>query len=233
MTQTDVERRVAHNLPAATVTRASSGRTSLQAYGAVFNRYSQNLGGFVEQIAPGAFNGTLDADIRSMWNHDASRVLGRVSAQNLSVTVDTVGLLYTVDLPDTSYARDLVALVESGIVRGSSFAFRVLADSWSVTDQGFPLRTLEQVTLYEVGPVTDPAYLSTEDPALSVALRSLARSTGRAIDDVVAAAASNTLRTVLDGPATDLGGDPLASHAGDAANRIRREQLLARVRPVG
>jgi uncharacterized protein len=226
------ELRISTKLPAATVRVSASGRSIIEAYGSVYMRYSQNLGGFVEQVAPGAFDDSLSTDLRSMWNHDPSRVLGRSSAGNLTVTSDVTGMKYSVEAPDTSYTRDLVALIDSGIVKGSSFAFRTLQDSWSLTDQGFPLRTLEKVALYEVGPVTDPAYLSTEETGAAVALRSLSELTSCPLDELVAAAGRNELRSYLPGgsapiPPVQTDEDDEARNAAVlASQRARRERTL-------
>ena len=69
-----------------------------------------------------------------------------------------------------------------GTLRGSSFSFDVAPDGveWAQTEQGFPLRRLRSIAaLYDVGPVTFPAYLATEDDELAVSLRSLSVSTDR------------------------------------------------------
>ena len=147
----------------------------LAGYGAVYERLSQNLGGFVEKVAHGAFAQTLadNNPVLARYNHDDNQLLGTTEAETLRVASDDTGLPYEVDLPDTSVGRDVAVLAKRGDVRYSSFAFRTLEDSWSVTDQGFPLRTLVKVQLVDVAPVNNPAYRDT-----SVGMRSLAERTG-------------------------------------------------------
>lgn len=147
----------------------------LAGYAAVYERLSQNLGGFVEKVAHGAFAQTLadNNPVLARYNHDDNQLLGTTEAETLRVASDDTGLPYEVDLPDTSVGRDVAVLAKRGDVRYSSFAFRTLEDSWSVTDQGFPLRTLVKVQLVDVAPVNNPAYRDT-----SVGMRSLAERTG-------------------------------------------------------
>lgn len=147
----------------------------LAGYAAVYERLSQNLGGFVEKVAHGAFAQTLadNNPVLARYNHDDNQLLGTTEAETLRVASDDTGLPYEVDLPDTSVGRDVAVLAKRGDVRYSSFAFRTLEDSWSVTDQGFPLRTLIKVQLVDVAPVNNPAYRDT-----SVGMRSLAERTG-------------------------------------------------------
>jgi HK97 family phage prohead protease len=143
-------------------------------YAAKFNRLSQNLGGFVEQIAPSAFNrarGNDWPDVQARYNHDDNMLLGTTTARTLRLSVDDTGLLYDVDLPRAR--DDVYELVTRGDVSKSSFAFRVIGDDgeeWGLTDQNFPRRTLLSVDLHDVAPVNAPAYLDT-----STAIRSLAR----------------------------------------------------------
>lgn len=146
------------------------GMGTLAGYAAVFNRHSQNLGGFVEQVDPTAFNKSLadGVPVMARGNHDDAMLLGTTWAGTLRLSVDEVGLRYEVDLPDTSAGRDFKALAERGDVKWSSFAFQTIADDWGQTDQGFPLRTLRAVQLVDVAPVNSPAYMDT-----SVAMRSL------------------------------------------------------------
>lgn len=173
--------------------RATDAGPVLVGYGSVFNRYSQNLGGFVEQVDPAAFNDTLTrgGNVVGLGNHDPSWLIASTESNTMSLTVDGTGLGYAmnVDLADPDGLR-MERKAATGKLKGSSFSFRVLPDgeTWSTTDQGFPLRTLRSVDLFDVGPVTFPAYKQTEDDGLAVALRSLADSTNNTIDQLVAAA---------------------------------------------
>lgn len=162
---------------------AQDGPGTLVGYAAVFNRQSQNLGGFVEQVDPGAFERTLGmSELRVMarYNHDDNLLIGTTEGGTLTLSTDGTGLRYEVDLPDTSVGRDVAALARRGDLRYSSFAFRTLDDDWTETESGFPLRTLRAVQLVDVAPVNNPAYLDT-----SVAVRSL---------ETIKAAAAETAR---------------------------------------
>lgn len=175
----DVERR---QLAQRVELRAVQGGLGVLAgYAAKYMRYSQNLGGFVEQVATRAFSKSLGdrAAVLARYNHDDNFLLGTTEAETLRLFSDEVGLPYEIDLPDTSAGRDVAALAARGDLRYSSFAFQTIEDEWSVTEQGFPLRTLLNVQLIDVAPVNSPAYLDT-----STGLRSLAARIDVDPDDV-------------------------------------------------
>jgi HK97 family phage prohead protease len=188
--------------------RAVGDKRELVGYGAVWMRYSQNLGGFVEQVDPGAFADTLGRGAEGVvatFNHDMSALLGTVASGTLRLAADVTGLAYAVDMDDDDPdAVRVMAKVKTGKVRGSSFMFRTLDDSWGLTDQGFPLRTLLRAELMELGPVTAPAYKSTEEAGAAVALRSLASHVGADFERVAEAARSNTLALFLGASQGDL-----------------------------
>lgn len=143
----------------------------LAGYAAVFNATSQDLGGFVERIRPGAFTRTLAAPdaIRALYEHDAQRLLGRVGSGTLKLAEDAKGLTFELALPDTSYARDLGTLVERGDIAGCSFGFTVPdgGDAWEHRS-GELVRDLINVNLHEISVTGNPAYVDT-----SVAMRSM------------------------------------------------------------
>jgi HK97 family phage prohead protease len=147
--------------------RASAGKNQVGGYAAMFGVPSQDLGGFIEQIAPGAFDQSLAAgdDVLARAEHDSRMLLGRRSSGTLRLSVDGVGLRYEVDLPETSVGNDVRVLCARGDIKQSSFAFFVedpeRDQSWSVTEGGMPLRTLKRVSLVDVAPVASPAYLQT------------------------------------------------------------------------
>lgn len=161
--------------------RGDTSTPRLAGYAAKYSRYSQNLGGFVEQIVPGAFDRSLadSVDVLCRYNHEDAGLLGRTTSGTLRLASDDTGLTYEVDLPDTTVGRDVRVLAARGDVTQSSFAFETLEDEWDVTEQGFPLRTLVNVRLMDVAPVNSPAYLDT-----SAAVRSLADRLDVDPDDV-------------------------------------------------
>lgn len=136
-------------------------------YAAVFGQMSEDLGGFREQIAPGAFSKTIGEDIRALFNHDRSVVLGRSKAKTLRLSEDARGLRVEIDPPDTQDARDLVTKMKRGDISGMSFGFRTIKDKWDEVD-GKIVRTLVELRLFDVSVVTYPAY-----PQTDVAVRSL------------------------------------------------------------
>lgn len=135
-------------------------------YAAVFNARSNLLFDmFREMILPGAFAESLQRDdVRALWQHDTSQVLGRKSAGTLALTEDDHGLRVEIHPPDTQAGRDAVELIQRGDVTEMSFGFSVppTGEDWSEDTDGVILRTLNKVKLWEVSPVTFPAYPQTE-----------------------------------------------------------------------
>jgi HK97 family phage prohead protease len=165
-------------------------------YALKYGTRSQNLGGYMESITAGSCTRSLGqgGDVLCRYQHDSNLLLGRTLSETLRLSDDSTGLDYEADLPDTSYARDLAALLKRGDVRHSSFAFRVLpsGDSWGFTESGFPLRTLNELQIVDVAPVVTPAYLDTTS-----GLRSLAEQRGLDLDDVAKAAAADALGELM------------------------------------
>jgi HK97 family phage prohead protease len=143
---------------------------SIFGHAAVFNQWSEDLGGFREQIAPGAFTESIAGrdDVRALINHNPDLLLGRNLAGTLRLAEDARGLAIEIDPPDTQVARDLLVSMERGDITQMSFAFSTLDDSWETRGKQ-PHRTLLKVRLFDVSPVTYPAY-----PQTDVSVRSLA-----------------------------------------------------------
>lgn len=166
----DIERRVG------SLAAVESEGNKLHGYAAVFNQPSENLGGFREFIAPGAFKRSLDSgeDVRALLDHDTRLVLGRRSAGTLRLHEDSKGLAVEIDLPSTSYARDAAELIRRGDVSQMSFGFTIPhgGDEWLPPEGDEPLRRriVRQANLMEVSVVSIPAYPQTE-----IGLRSLTR----------------------------------------------------------
>lgn len=135
----------------------------MMGHAAVFNKLSVDLWGFREKIAPGAFADAIkEDDVRALFNHDPNFVLGRNKAGTLRLSEDDVGLAIEIDPPDTQAARDLIVSIERGDITQMSFGFQLVTDEWDYTDRQNPVRTLKKVKLYDVSPVTYPAYEDTD-----------------------------------------------------------------------
>jgi HK97 family phage prohead protease len=169
----DIERRtIKMDFRAATV----SGIPTIRGVAAVFNSISEDLGGFREQIAPGAFRSAIieGCDVRALFNHDPSMILGRTKSKTLRLFETDQGLEFECDLPDTSYARDLMACMRRGDINQCSFGFQVDdgGDTWQKDAAGQWMRTLHVVSrLYDVSAVVYPAY-----PDTACAVRSLEKA---------------------------------------------------------
>lgn len=152
-------------------------------YALKFRKRSQPMRGFVEQVEPQAVTKTLDeADIRALWNHEVSSLLGRKAAGTLQIRADEIGVPYEIALPNTQLGRDVAELIARGDVTGSSFGFRIVGngEQWGETEDGYPVRSLTEIAIRDVGPVTFEAYLDSE-----VTLRSLAEQTGIEVRSLV------------------------------------------------
>ncbi len=136
-----------------------------------------NIGGFFrERIEPGAFKNALKkSDVRALFNHNPDYVLGRTKSGTLKVMETDSGLDYEFDSPKTTIGNDLLVMLSRGDVDQSSFAFTVLKDRWErgSTDSELPLRVIEEAEqIYDVSPVTYPAYNET-----TVSARSMTKAT--------------------------------------------------------
>jgi HK97 family phage prohead protease len=151
----------------------------LTGYAARFNEPSEPLP-FIERIAPGAFRKSLQSrnDIKLLWNHDTSTVLGSTRANTLKLIEDDFGLRVEALLPDTTAGRDAKVLIQRGDVTGFSFGFTVppRGDSWNAEGTE---RTLKSVRLHEVSVgVAFPAYTATNGTAQVRSLDRLAERAG-------------------------------------------------------
>lgn len=162
----ELERRV---LVAPLEMRAEGETRQIVGHAAVFDQETDIGGYFVERIAPGAFSRAIQQDdVRALFNHDPNFVLGRNKSGTLTLREDEKGLHYTIVPPDSQLVRDLVMTpIGRGDVSQSSFAFRTRREEWE-DKKDYWLRTLLEVELYDVSPVTYPAF-----PTTDVGLRSL------------------------------------------------------------
>jgi len=176
----------------------AAGKPMIAGYGALFNVWSPDLGGFREQIDPHTFDKTIrEADIRALANHNKDWLLGRTGNGTMRLGTDSRGMEYEIDVnmsdPDGQRA---LAKVERGDWDGASFSFRTIRDDWNFRSAPRERRLLE-VALADVGPVTFPAYPDTSSVARGAA-RSLADALGMEYRDVETALTVGGLDSLFD-----------------------------------
>lgn len=159
----DREIRQTRSMPAQLQTRAAEGDDLIiEGYFAVFGRQTELWPGAFEEIAPGAFDGTLGNDIRALANHETMFVLGRNKAGTLELKVDSHGLWGRIKInPDDSDAMNLYARVKRADVDQCSFGFNIVREEADWRDDGTVKWTIKEIDLHEVSVVTFPQYEET------------------------------------------------------------------------
>ena len=149
-----------------------AGAFVAEGHASLFNELTVDLGGFREQVAPGAFAETIERDdIVALFNHDSNIPLGRTSAGTLRLKEDERGLFSSIDIPVSQPA--IREAIVRGDVESQSIAFMVEGEEdevWEVID-GTPIRTILRARLLDASPVVFPA-----QPKTDVAKRSLERA---------------------------------------------------------
>jgi HK97 family phage prohead protease len=207
--------------------RAFNGMQVIVGHAAVFNRLSQNLGGFVERVRPGAFTKTLkEADVRALINHDPNKVLGRNTSGTLELEQDDIGLLYRIQPPNTSFANDLRVSMERKDVRESSFGFFAIDEDWDLSEQGVPIREIIEARLVDVSVVTYPAYIDADSGLRSQALAGLEKRSGVELGEMLAD--PEKIKCAVGICRADTNGPGATHPEGDqSAKQIEAEQRLA------
>jgi HK97 family phage prohead protease len=147
------------------VRRAGASIGTVSGYAAVFDTPSHDMGGWRESIAPGAFAAALRSPthpILALYDHEIGHLLGSTAAATLTLAEDTVGLRFSIDLPNTSMGRDVLALVQRGDLAGASFGFTLDAKrgtQWVKGRDGGAMQVIRAVkSLREISVVALPAY---------------------------------------------------------------------------
>lgn len=138
-----------------------TGDMYISGYFSVFNSPYELWPGAHEEIAPGAFAGQLDGDVRCLADHDSRLVLGRTKAGTLTLKEDEKGLWGEVKInPNDQDAVNLYERVKRGDIDQCSFGFNITDEEF--VDMGDSVKwIIKGVKLYEVSVVTFPAYEET------------------------------------------------------------------------
>ncbi len=209
-----------------------SGKLKFRGHAAVFGEWTEigsYYGSFMERINRGAFRKVLNAgaDVRFLINHDGLP-LARTASGTMTLQEDARGLLVNADLAPTTLAQDLAVLVERGDISQMSFGFRVGKHELEEDgENGIVKRTITEFSdLYDVSPVTFPAYEGTDAGMRAAALNEL-RSAVKASPDLAAVLArsdSAALKTFL---ADVLPESTVKDEQGSGISVARARLLLA------
>lgn len=136
-----------------------------------YNSRSEDMG-FIEYLRPGCFRKTINDgyNVRALYQHDGSAILGAVKNGTLSLSDSDASLNAEIILPDTQEARDVFNLIRDGYIEHCSFGFRAIKDEWTEMQNGQQERAIIEAHLFEISPVTFPAYQMTQ---VSASLRNL------------------------------------------------------------
>lgn len=121
-----------------------------------------------ERLLPGAFKSAIARpdDVRCLFNHDPNNILGRTTSGTCKLTVDDKGLFFEAELPDSPVGQTVAEAIRRKDITGCSFSFDVIKCTWTEDASGANgsiwYRDITDVQLYDVGPVTFPAYEATD-----------------------------------------------------------------------
>lgn len=131
----------------------------IEGYFAVFNSETELFPGAFEEIAPEAFDNTMNNDVRALINHDTAYVLGRTKSDTLQLKVDSKGLWGSIKINENDTdAMNLYERVKRGDVDQCSFGFNIIKEDTEYRDDGTIKWTIREIDLHEVSVVTFPAY---------------------------------------------------------------------------
>ena len=137
-------------------------------------QYSNLLGRtqrFKEKISKGAWEKAINdsKEIHFLAEHDNNKILASTRNGSLQLTEDEHGLYMTATISPTSWGKDYYTLIKDGILNNMSFGFRAVKDAWRNMGDHFE-RIVNELELFEVSVVRDPAYSSSSISARGIDL---------------------------------------------------------------
>lgn len=147
-----------------------TGGRIITGYPIVFNKPSENLGGFIEYVESDALKDVSMDNVYLIYGHEFNNVLARKDAGTLELSIDKKGLLFKANLPNTTLANDVLENIRVGNIQGMSFGFTVADESWEYGQDGAPdIRKVKQIDeLFEITLTPIPAY---KDTTVAIAKR--------------------------------------------------------------
>jgi len=118
---------------------------------------------FRERVKPGAWDmDTSSMDVEALVDHDSKMLLASTRTGRIKIGEDDTGIAVEITPIMTSYARDTALLVEAGEKNKMSYGFYALEDSWDDGEDDIPVRTLNQMAVFDFTITGRPAYPQTD-----------------------------------------------------------------------
>ena len=161
-----------------------TGDLILGGYFVKFDEVTELWPGYFEVIKrEGVEKAIQNADIRALFNHDDSLVLGRTGNGTVTLGVDEIGLFGDIIInKEDPQAIGAYARVQRGDVVGCSFGFIPIKIDTEERADGSYLDTILELEIFEVSPCTFPAYPQTEIAARQKDFESQQRANREALD---------------------------------------------------
>lgn len=152
---------------------ADDGKKYIEGYAIKWEELSLPIGyyyKFREKFQSGAFDEYLNsgADTKFLVDHDTGKVLGRSNKGTLTLSSDTTGLKYSLEIPSTSIGNDAYEDVKAGNKEYISVGFRMLSELWDESDEENVVRTVVKANLPEISLTAWPAYEQTTASTRSI-----------------------------------------------------------------
>lgn len=127
----------------------------------LYNQLSSDCGGWCDMFLPGCFAESQDDDILALYNHNSDHILGRVSNGRLKLQFSDAGVSMSLDMSNTSIAKDIVTLIEDETVKGMSFGCFIDESEWDLNSYNLPVQKISKATLVEVTITGNPSFVET------------------------------------------------------------------------
>jgi len=117
-----------------------------EGYASVFG----NVDAYNDIMQSGAFTKTIKenlARIKVLYMHDSYSVIGRPT----KLYEDSNGLGFEADISNTTLGKDVFTLIKDKVITEMSIGYSPIKWSW---DEEMEVRTLQEVRLWEISPVT-------------------------------------------------------------------------------
>lgn len=185
----------------ARLTSKEDGTLKVSGYVNKTNEPSEVLGAskkFIEKISKGAFTRAISRakEIDFLAEHSPDKLLSSTRNGSLTLKEDDNGLYIEATITPTSYGKDTYELIKSGIFRNMSFGFKVVKDNWRAIENGLHERTIEDLDLFEVSVVKNPAYSQSTIAARNHQVRSIDEIVDENIKNIKVEKEDNNMKTI-------------------------------------